>query len=81
MLLSSWLSCLSSPTCLLFALRTLLVLSPVSADRSPLLQIHSNIDKSFSLSISKGFYVYDLIQFDHIISEKPVFFVVVVTII
>lgn len=43
-----------------------LFLSPVSADGSPLPQTHSDIYKSFSLSISKSFHVCDLIQLDHI---------------
>lgn len=43
-----------------------LFLSPVSADGSPLPQTHSDIYKSFSLSISKGFHVCDLIQLDPI---------------
>lgn len=45
---------------------THLFLSPVSADGSPLPQTHSDIYKSFSLSISKGFHVCDLTQLDHI---------------
>lgn len=43
-----------------------LLLSPVSADGSPLPQTHSDIYKSLSLSISKGFHVCDLTQLDHI---------------
>jgi hypothetical protein len=43
-----------------------LLLFHVSADATLLPQIHSDIYKSFALSISKGFSAYDLIQLDHI---------------
>lgn len=54
---------------------------PVVADVSSLPQIHSDIYKSLSLSISKGFQVYDLIQLDHIVNLTAIPGIFVITII
>jgi hypothetical protein len=67
--------------CLLLSIYTPLIPVLFSADACRLPQIHSDIYKSFSLSISKGFNVYDLIQLDHIMILTGTWGAFVITII